>query len=63
MTGGGVTYGNALGGANWTVMPQDCRSCKSRGMDEHEWQLREQQLMIVEALVQAMDRRDEVFRL
>jgi len=32
-------------------------------MDEHERQMREeQQVMIVEALVQAMDRRDEVFR-
>ena len=30
-------------------------------MDEHDRQMREQQLMIVEALVQAMDRRDEVF--
>lgn len=31
-------------------------------MDEHDRQMREQQLMIVEALVQAMDRRDEVFQ-
>ena len=31
-------------------------------MDQHERQMREQQLMIVEALVQAMDRRDEVFQ-
>lgn len=31
-------------------------------MDEHERQMQEQQLMIVDALVQAMDRRDEVFQ-
>lgn len=31
-------------------------------MDDHERQMREQQLIIVEALVQAMDRRDEVFQ-
>ena len=31
-------------------------------MDEHDRRMREQQLMIVEALVQAMDRRDEVFQ-
>lgn len=42
-------------------MPNDCRSCKNRGMDEDERQTREQ-LMILEALVQAMDRRDEVFQ-
>ncbi len=42
-------------------MPQDCRSCKNRGMDEDERQMK-QQLMVHEALVQAMDRRDEVFQ-
>jgi hypothetical protein len=31
-------------------MPQDCRSCKNRGMDEVERQTR-QQLMVHEALV------------
>lgn len=31
-------------------------------MDEHDRQMREQQLMIVEALVEAMNQRDEVFR-
>ena len=42
-------------------MPKDCRSCKNRGMDEDERRTRDE-LMVLEAMVKAMDRRDEVFQ-
>jgi hypothetical protein len=44
------------------VTPPGLPSCKNRRMDEDERQTR-QELMIVDALVRAMDRRHEVFQI
>ena len=42
-------------------MLRDCRPCKNRGMDEDERHARDE-LATLEALLQAMARREEVFR-
>ena len=44
------------------AMPQGLPSCKNRLMDEDERHTREE-LMILDALLRAMDRRDEVFQM
>ena len=43
-------------------MPQGLPSCKNRRMDEDERHTREE-LMMLDALLRAMDRRDEVFQM
>jgi len=47
--------------SNWTKNAPRLRSCKNHGMDEDERRARDE-LATLEALLRAMDRRDEVFQ-
>lgn len=56
-----VPYMRGRGPPNWTEMLRSFWSCENRGMEEDERHTRDE-LEILEALVRAIEQRDEVFQ-